>query len=302
MKIIDAHAHVFESIAVYTRKGEFRPIGGGVCRWANGDEMNVIPKGYGEVGFLAESLLKIMDENDVEKAILLQGSLYGFQNEYGVKVGKEHPDRFKSAITVDPFCKDALQILERYITEFGVKVFKFELSVGAGLMGYHNDFLIDDEIMDRLYRRIAEVEGATLTIDMGSPMMRSCQPESIYRIAKKYPNLHIVVCHLLAPSKEDKEMVALALPYLKHENVWVDLSALPWNVGEEFPFPSAQDYVKMAVDILGADKIVWGTDVPAVLTKDSYQDLMNYIIESGLFSEADLKKIFHDNAVKAYYL
>ena len=72
MKKIDAHAHIFERIASFGKCGELRPIGNGVCRWANGDEMAIIPKGYGDKEFMAETLLKIMDEEDVEKAILLQ--------------------------------------------------------------------------------------------------------------------------------------------------------------------------------------------------------------------------------------
>ena len=48
MKKIDAHAHIFERIASFGKCGELRPIGNGVCRWANGDEMAIIPKGYGD--------------------------------------------------------------------------------------------------------------------------------------------------------------------------------------------------------------------------------------------------------------
>lgn len=79
MKKIDAHAHIFERIASFGKCGELRPIGNGVCRWANGDEMAIIPKGYGDKEFMAETLLKIMDEEDVEKAILLQGSSTDFR-------------------------------------------------------------------------------------------------------------------------------------------------------------------------------------------------------------------------------
>lgn len=74
------HMHTFLSVLqVLGNAAELRPIGNGVCRWANGDEMAIIPKGYGDKEFMAETLLKIMDEEDVRKAILLQGSLYGFR-------------------------------------------------------------------------------------------------------------------------------------------------------------------------------------------------------------------------------
>lgn len=303
MKKIDTHAHIFERIASFGKAGEFRPIGNGVCRWANGDEMAIIPEGYGDKEFMAETLLKLMEENDIEKAILLQGSLYGFQNEYATEVAAKYPDKFKAAVTLDPHCKEVDSILDRFINEFKAKIFKFEISIGGGMMGYHDNFFVDSPMLTKIYDRISQEENVTLVLDIGSPHMASCQPEAVYRIAKKYPNLNIVICHLLAPSTKDGEALRCALPYLAHDNVWVDLSALPWNVApEEYPYPTALEYIAMAKEILGTDKILWGTDAPAVLTKFKFPDLYNFIIESGIFDEKELEDVFYNNACKAYYL
>lgn len=303
MKKIDAHAHIFERISSFGKAGELRPIGGGICRWANGDEMAIIPKGYGDKEFLAETLLGLMDEEKIEKAILLQGSLYGFQNEYAIEMAEKYPDKFKAAVTLDPHCKEVDSILEHFIHDLNAKIFKFEISVGGGMMGYHDDFIIDGPMMTKIYDRISKEKNVTLVLDIGSPHMASCQPEAVDRIARKYPNLNIVVCHLLAPSIKDGDVLRRALPYLSHENVWVDLSALPWNVApEQYPYPTALEYIKMAKEIMGADKILWGTDAPCVLTKFRFADLYNFIINSGVFNEAELQDVFYNNACKAYYL
>ena len=120
--------------------------------------------------------------------------------------------------------------------------------------------------------------------------MASCQPEAVYRIAKKYKNLNIVICHLLAPTLEDGDYLEKALLLLKHDNVWIDLSALPWNVApEKYPFPTALEYIKLAKDILGTEKILWGTDTPTVMTKFSYEDLYKFITESDVFTEKELE-------------
>lgn len=122
------------------------------------------------------------------------------------------------------------------------------------------------------YEKIAAVPEATLTLDIGSPSMSSCQPEAIDRLAERFPNLHIVVCHLLAPTRDDGHHLACALPYLAHDNVWIDLSALPWNTAPDpYPFPTALSYIRLAKEILGTRKIMWGTDAPCVLTKFSYK-------------------------------
>ena len=85
MKKIDAHAHVFDHIASMGKAGELRPLGNGNCRWATGEEFRIIPEGCGDKEYLVESFLKVMDEHDIEKAILLQGVLYGLQNEYAME-------------------------------------------------------------------------------------------------------------------------------------------------------------------------------------------------------------------------
>lgn len=303
MNIIDAHAYIFDHIGSMGKAGELRPLGNGNCRWATGEEFRIIPEGYGDKEFLGETLLKIMDENHVEKAILLQGVSYGLQNEYVLETAAAHPDRFKGAVMLGPFCRCADEILDQFITDLHAKVFKFELSVGGGLSGHHKDFSIDGPIMMPLYEKIAAVPEATLTLDIGSPSMSSCQTEAIDRLAERFPNLHIVVCHLLAPTRDDGHHLACALPYLAHDNVWIDLSTLPWNTAPDpYPFPTALSYIRLAKEILGTRKIMWETDAPCVLTKFSYKELYTYLMESDVFNEHELEDVFYNNAVEAYYL
>lgn len=303
MKMVDGHAHIFDHIGSMGKAGELRPLGNGNCRWATGEEFRIIPEGYGDKEFLGETLLRVMDENGIEKAILLQGVLYGLQNEYAMEVAAKYPDRFKAAVMLDPFCRCAQQILDRFIGELGAKVFKFEVSVGGGLSGYHADFSLDGPVMMPLYEKIAQVEDATLVLDIGSPSMSSCQPEAVARLAERFPDLNIVVCHLLAPSLSDRHNLECALPYLAHDNVWVDLSALPWNVAPEaYPYPTALDYIALAKCVLGTKKIVWGTDAPCVMTKFKYADLYTYITESDVFTQDELRDVFYNNAVEAYHL
>lgn len=152
------------------------------------------------------------------------------------------------------------------------------------------------------YEKIAAVPEAALTLDIGSPSMSSCQPEAIDRLAERFPNLHIVVCHLLAPTRDDGHHLACALPYLAHDNVWIDLSALPWNTAPDpYPFPTALSYIRLAKEILGTRKIMWGTDAPCALTKFSYKELNTYLMESDVFNEHELEDVFYNNAVEAYY-
>lgn len=82
-----------------------------------------------------------------------------------------------------------------------------------------------------------------------------------------------------------------------------DLSAIPWNVAPEaYPYPTGQAYIRMAKDLVGAEKLIWGTDVPVVLTRDTYSHLLSYLTESDIFTPSELEKVLYQNAVDAFQL
>jgi predicted TIM-barrel fold metal-dependent hydrolase len=93
MMIIDAHAHIYEILKGYGSKGEFRPIGGGRGIWATGKVEQFFPEEYGDTGFHAETLLKLMEEGGIDHAVLLQGGNYGFHNDYMAEAASKYPEK-----------------------------------------------------------------------------------------------------------------------------------------------------------------------------------------------------------------
>ncbi len=71
--------------------------------YANGQTVRMIPKEFGGDQVTPEHLLQVMDKNGVEKAVLLQGNFYGYQNYYTHLAVKKYPDRFAGAGAYDPF-------------------------------------------------------------------------------------------------------------------------------------------------------------------------------------------------------
>ena len=129
-------------VAGYCRRGELRAIGDGKAAWGNGEEFELFPQNgdYGETNFTAEKALALMDRNEVERAVLMQGSMYGFQNRYHSELIRRYPDRFCPTCTVDPFMTDAVQTMEYFFEKQGFRAAKFEVSSGGGLMGCHDPF------------------------------------------------------------------------------------------------------------------------------------------------------------------
>ena len=72
MKKIDGHLHLVRSLAGLSAEGRMTPLGNGKAIWDNGMFLNLIPEGWGDHDFTAESALKVMEDNEVEKAVLLK--------------------------------------------------------------------------------------------------------------------------------------------------------------------------------------------------------------------------------------
>lgn len=299
MNVLDAHTHIFEYLKGFGGNGELRPIGGGKARWADGTVVSMIPPGLGDTAFTAEALLKLLEENGVGRAVLLQGSFYGFQNEYVAEAVKKYPDKFLGAGTYDPFAKNADAVYERLTEELGFRAMKFETSTGGGLMSYHDHYDIYQRFHDIAGKMVTHNQ--TLVLDIGSPGMSSFQPGAVKRLAEEYPELHIVICHLLAPRPSDWKALEKGLLELDQKHIWFDLAAVPFNVQpEQNPYPTGLSFIRMASELIGYKKLLWGTDVPSVLNYDSYQGLLSYLTDSGIFAGEALEAVLYGNAVEAY--
>jgi len=301
MKKIDAHLHVARIIAGYCRRGELRAIGRGKAMWGNGEVFQLIPEEYGDESFTIETAMEIMEKNDVEKAVLMQGSMYGFQNQYHYEILQKYPDTFCPSCTVDPYMTEHLQTLEKYLTKMGFHLVKFEVSSGGGLMGCHDTFSLTSARMTEIYKMIEQNHGV-LALDVGDITIPSHQPENLLKIAETYPNIKLVICHLLAPVKGCEEAWENSLKLLKKANIWFDLSALPKITNAKtYPYEEVFGYLKTAKGILGSKKLMWGTDAPFAATRNSYEELTNYLEESDVFSKEELADVYYQNAKQVYF-
>lgn len=300
-KIIDAHAHVVQCISGFTSRGELRAAGNGMAVYADGTSFKMIPDGMGETCVTPEHLLKVMDENNVEKAVLLQGQFFGFQNEYTAQAVQKYPDRFVGAGSYDPFCVNVQAVKNRLFKELGFKIVKFEMSNGSGLMAYHPPIDIDGEIMRKEYAYAAD-NGLVVTVDIGRPRNCCWQIEKLADAAKEFSAVRFVVCHLLAPQREDNELLESTLSKLSLDNVYFDLAALALNQKPEiYPYPTAVNHLKTAKAVVGAEKLLFGTDMPSSLCRDSYVHLTKYVTDSGVFTPDELEKVMYSNADKIYF-
>ncbi|MCY4540199.1 MAG: amidohydrolase family protein [Chloroflexi bacterium] len=306
--IIDAHAHIMTAVRGQTATGATRSLSWGRVRW--GDEaIQLLPPFNETTSFSAEALLAQMDWAGVDRAVLLQGPFYGEANAYVASAVKRWPDRFLGAFAPDPRAPDVERQFDQCVDEYGFRVVKFELTETTGLTGHYPDLDIDSAEFHWIYEE-AQRRNLVVTFDLGKPGSASYQTDNVAAVARRYPALNIVIAHLAQPPIARPDNDALNADWAgqillgRLPNVHFDTSALPAYASnyDEYPYVLAQDYIRRAVELIGADKIMWGTDVPGLLTSGSYRQLLNMIRAHCAFLSAEQKaQILGRNAARVYW-
>ena len=296
--IIDAHAHVFSTLSGFGADGELKPLKNGKAIWSNGEVIQLLPEDFEKTQFTLTSLVSLMDENHIDKAVLLQGGFLGFDNHGVIEAVKTFPNRIKGALTIDPFCRNRERILS-YLLSTELDAFKFEVSTGCGLMGIHHTFSLDGEMMYSIYKALYG-KIRTIAFDLGSPGDESHQVEAVCRIAEDFPSFNIVVCHLSSPRRNQDENLKRELEKMRKDNIFFDTAALFWKTRvEEYPFECARKYLGYAKEIVGTEHLMWGSDAPSTLVQVPISDQLSY--SKGIFSEKEEEWYYYKTAEKIYF-
>ncbi|MGT2929074.1 amidohydrolase family protein [Streptococcus dentasini] len=307
MKKIDGHAHIVDAIAGFNGKGRLNALGGGYAIWDDGEVIKLIEDNRGDRNFPAESLLDYMDVNDVEKAVILQGHLNGYQNYYTYQTIKKYPQRFTGAFSVDPFADNAIEIVQRHVEELGFRALKLEISQGGGIHGYRGlktPFRLDsDPHVSKIMTYLLDYPGFVITVDYGNWDQISHQPDAIANLARVYPSLDFVICHLSFPHADNPNRLRAEISSWKDlENIYTDISAIQdIDRPDKFPFPKSKKNVQIAKEILGAKRIIWGTDSPWSATFNTYEELATWLEHTDLFTREELEDVLYNNAERVYF-
>ena len=220
---------------------------------------------------------------------------------------RQWPDRFIAAAYIDPRAPNAQATFHLVTEEYGFRILKFEMSKGFRLTGLYPDLRLDEEAFAWIWEA-AEHQNLVVTLDLGPIGNLAYQTGTVKDILERNPKLRIVISHLAQPpiGRDQPELLEATwmkqLLLARNPNVWLDLSVLPaFSTEEDYPFLSARRYIQQAVESVGADKIMGGTDAPGILQHAIYPQLLNYVRRNcGFLTHDDLNKILGENAWGVY--
>ena len=117
-------------------------------------------------------------------------------------------------------------------------------------------------------------------------------------IIKMFPNLRIAIGHFGMVTRDNwLEQIKLA----KNKNVFVESGGITWLFNSEFyPFPSAVKAINEAADLVGFDKLMWGSDYPRTMTAITYKMSYDFVVKSTEIGEENKKLLLGENARNFY--
>jgi len=125
-------------------------------------------------------------------------------------------------------------------------------------------------------------------------------------LIKAFPNVRMILVHagmLTARDAQAIEQWRAALTTLAaFPNLYVKISG-PGMFTNGITYPHARQWIRDAIQIFGIERTIYGSNFPLEKLHASYADFFGvYRTVLAEFTEAEQRKVLHDNAVKFYRL
>jgi predicted TIM-barrel fold metal-dependent hydrolase len=263
--IIDCHVHVCPRVGGTDGRLPYQGRIHGKAQTPQG-LVQLLPPSFERTDSPPELALAHLDWAGVDRAFLVQGPMYGFHNRYVAGAVARWPERFLGFAIVEP-ARGAQAAQELHdCREWGLRGLKVEWPGTRALMPGSTMSGAEEW---KVWRQAKEL-GMPLFFHLLSGKE---QVEEVRRIVEEL-DTRVIIAHLGgAPAEGWQEQVHLA----SDPRVYVSCSSIPHATREDFPAPKARDLLKEAVDLVGAEKIMWGSDYPGALMRLTYPQTLEWV-------------------------
>lgn len=288
-KIIDAHSHLWLRQDTSWNGMPVRTLKNGRSFFLT-EEVQMVPPFMIDGVNSAEVFLSNMNYAQVGGAVVVQEFIDGIQNDYLAKVKSDYPERFFVFGMCDYF-KPGFYDTAASLIESGFK--------GIAIPG-HRLILSDGRVnlnspeMMKMFH-LMEDKGVILSLCLAE---NNLQNGEIKEVIEECPRLKIAIGHfgmVTAPGWEDQIKLAL------NDNVMIESGGITWLFNKEFyPFNGAVRAIREAIDMVGADKLMWGSDYPRTITAITYKMSYDFILKTNDLTDMEKRLFLGENAEKFY--
>lgn len=286
---IDAHSHLWLRQDTTWNGQAIRTTKNGRSIFL-GEEVQMLPPFMTDGRNTAEVFLSNMNYAQVQAAVVVQEFIDGMQNDYLQVVQMRYPNRFfvcgMANYLEDGFFDQARHLMDRGYRGLAIP--------GHRLLGRS---LTSPEML-RMFH-LMEERGVLLSITLADG---DEQVGELREVIQECPQLKIAIGHLgmanppATPCWENRswqEQILLA----RHEHVMVETGGITWLYNAEFyPFPSAVRAVREAADLVGMEKLMWGSDYPRTITAITYRMSYDFLEKSTELTDDEKRLLLGENA------
>jgi predicted TIM-barrel fold metal-dependent hydrolase len=271
-----------------------------------------MPVAMAEIESTPESMITQMNAAGVDHCVLQAGFTYGYMNDYNALAQRQYPERFTGLLHVDEARADQdhwLAEARRAIGQLGLKGLFYQLE---HFSRYGFDVWFDDPRFEAFWSLI-DRHGLPVIFEI-TPIPgydRASCVEIFRRLAgliERCPNVTWIFGTAPPPQffasdgrwqfPEPVERV------YRHDNVLLEVCyPITWGGIWDYPFPEAQVLIRGLRDLLGAKKLVWGSDMPNVERFCTYKQSLDYVRRHcGFFTAGELDQVLGGNLARVFGL
>lgn len=293
MNIIDAHSHLWLRQDTQWDGKAIRSLKNGRSIFLD-EEVQMLPPFMIDGVNSAEVFLSNMDYAQVGASVVVQEFIDGLQNDYLAEVSRSYPDRFfclgMADYLHDGFLEHARQLMDQGFRGLAIPAHRL---LGRSLTG---------EEMMQMFQLMAQ-RGVMLSITLADG---DRQVGELREVIEELPQLKIAIGHLgmanppVTPPWENeswRQQMLLA----RHDNVRIETGGITWLYNTEFyPFPSAVRAIREAAELVGMDKLMWGSDYPRTITAITYRMSYDFLLKTQELTEEEKCLLLGENAQQFY--
>lgn len=289
MNIIDAHSHLWLRQDTTWNGLRISPMPNGRSMFL-GEERQMLPPFMIDGVNSAEVFLSNMNYAQVGAAVVVQEFIDGIQNDYLMEVAQKYPDRFFVCGMCDYFHPGFYEQAVSLIAQG----FKGIAIPGHRLLTDEGRVMLNSAEMMRMFRYM-EQHHVILSVTLADGDLQVGEMEEVI---SECPQLRIAIGHFGMPTVEGwREQLLLA----RHEHVMLESGGITWLYNEEFyPYPSAIRVIREAIDTVGADKLMWGSDYPRTITAITYRMSYDFVLKTEVLSDEEKRLFLGENARRFY--
>lgn len=287
--IIDAHSHLWLKLDTVVEGLPIRTLENGRSLFM-GEVRQMLPPFMTDGVNSAEVFLSNMDYAQVSAAVVTQEFIDGFQNDYLAEVAARYPDRFfvcgMCEFRKPGYLDQARQLIARGFK--GIKIPAQRLLLKEGRVR-----LNCEEMMQMFH--VMEQNGVLLSIDMADG---ATQVGELEEVIQECPKLKVAIGHFgMVTRPQWEEQIKLA----RHPHVRIESGGITWLFNDEFyPFKGAVRAIREAAELVGFEKLMWGSDYPRTITAITYRMSYDFVSKSAELTERE-KALFLGENARSFY-